>query len=382
MYDIKEAHLSTTQQIGVRFASSPNPSIPEAPHPFVRLLRTSSAVFVVWALGMSDAQSTERISDGEEGSMEEEGSLAVVDAVCPHQEEGEEDGEEEGAVWGDDDEDRSGQEEREEEGVVWGDDEDDQDDEQPSQRRNTRTYRCHVCQAGFWNKPKLLKHYAVAFGHFEGGAYPDHVKHLWSERLTPELLPSTDHPLYYEIINFIRNLQYDYRIRRVNDPGSLPRGPKLFEGTAQDRIAFESKTKWKENDPRLRWSTQRVPFSGDRPDGVVLSSGSLLSSGSMAGRGRHRRSVRNESKGQACRHSDRDVWEHDANGEYDQYYPDADDRDDAADGAADGCRVQSALRIDESRCKVSVRVPVCTSLLLVCKYSSEVIVDKRQCERY
>jgi len=181
------------------------------------------------------------MSDEEEGEGEEE-ELASVDVVCNS------------------DNVRGEEGEGEEEVVVWGDDEDDPENEQPAKRCNTRGYRCHVCQARFWKKKKILKHIAAAFGLF-GGAYEDHVKHLWSESLTPDLLPLRDDPLYQEIVNFIRNLQYDRLIRRINDPGSFPIGPKLFEGTAEDRAAFEKRIRWKKNDPRLQWTTKPPPFA-------------------------------------------------------------------------------------------------------------------------
>jgi hypothetical protein len=219
-----------------------------------------------------------------------------------------------------------------------------------------------------------LKHIAAAFGLF-GGAYQDHVKHLWSESLTPDLLPLTDDPLYQEIVNFTRNLQYDRLIRRINDPGSFPIGPKLFQGTAEDRAAFEQRIRWKENDPRLQWTTKPPPFCGNGPDGFVVSAERLSNGGSLPARGGHGGSGRNASKGVASRYSARHVGEHGAGGQHDDYGDydhsgaDADDRD-HDHFAADGHRVGRGV-LDESRSKVGVCLSVCTHLLLVPEHRRE-----------
>jgi len=180
----------------------------------------------------------------------------------------------------------------------------------------------------------------------------------WTKILTPDCLPSRDDPLYQEIVNFIRNLQHDYRIHRVNDPHSLPIGPKLFYGSAEDaedRTAFEKRIRLRENDARLEWPTKPPPFCFNGPDGF-LNSGESLSSGSLPGRGGHRGSGGNVQKGGASRYSARHVGEHGAGGhhddcgDYNPYGADADYRD--PDVPAGGRRVGGV--VDQSRSKVSV----------------------------
>ena len=257
-------------------------------------------------------------------------------------------------------EDREEEVEEEELEVMWGDDEEDEENGHPAKRHNSRGYCCHVCKGRFLTKAKLFKHYAAAFGHFTGGAYPDHIEHLWSESLTPDLLPSRDDPLYQEIVNFIRNLQYDNRIRRVHDPRSLPVGPKVFVGTNAERAAFEQRIRWKENDPRLEWPKKQVPFCYNGPDAFVIS-GESLSTGSLPRRGGARGSGPTSSgSGSGSGQSDvvnGAVGQH-GDLDYDFEAADPDDRVDD-DSDAGGRRARGVL--DDAMSKVSAHLYAHTS---------------------